>query len=149
MEKLIELDQLADEIVKELKAYNQDVVDELKENAKSVANECLKEIKANSPVNSNKNDKRYSKSKTKNYAGRYKRGWRLKVAFESDSDIRIVIHNKTDYQLTHLLEYGHVIRNAKGGPNLGRVPAIPHVRPAEQRAEQKLIDKVKVAIIKK
>lgn len=68
--------------------------------------------------------------------GDYARGWRVKKL----SDNALVIHNATNYQLTHLLENGHVVRNAKG--IYGRARAIPHIAPAEQWASSELPMKV-------
>lgn len=39
-----------------------------------------------------------------------------------------VIHNKNHYQLTHLLEKGHLIVNKVGG--IGFAAPFPHIRPA-------------------
>ena len=114
-------------ILGELASYRQEVTDALKKDVKTVAKECAAEIKEGSPY----------------LTGSYKKGWRTKIEFESDDDIRITVHNRTDYQLTHLLEYGHA---GKGGTPEGAASPHPHIRPAEEHAEKKLLKKVKVAI---
>lgn len=58
--------------------------------------------------------------------GSYAKGWTV-----TKKDGGYVVHNKTDYQLTHLLENGHVIRNKYG--EYGRAPAFRHIGPAEQK----------------
>lgn len=120
----IKIDDLASEIAKELTEYNQEVTDGIKAEVKTVAKECKNEIQQNSPVDT----------------GSYRKGWQVKTAYESSGDIRVVIRNRTDYQLTHLLEYGHAKVNG------GRVNGKPHIRPAEEHAEQKLMKKVKVVV---
>lgn len=117
---------LADAIAKELSEYSQDVTDGLKKSVKQVANECKDEIVQNSPV----------------LTGSYKKGWGTKISYEASDDIRITVRNKTDYQLTHLLEYGHAM------PTGGRVEGKPHIRPAEENAAEKLMQKVKVVVKK-
>ena len=64
--------------------------------------------------------------------GSYARGW--KVGKRRGSDY--IVHNATDYQLTHLLENGHVIRNKKG--TYGRAPAHKHIKPVEEWASDEL-----------
>lgn len=120
------IDGLANAIAKELSEYSQDVTDGLKKSVKQVSKECKDEIVQNSPV----------------LTGSYKNGWATKVSHEANDDIRITVHNRTDYQLTHLLEIGHA------GPNgIGRdTPAKPHIRPAEEHAAEKLMRKVKVVV---
>lgn len=124
MSKSVRVDALSRAIALELEHYRQDVADGMKSSVRQVAAECRDEIRQNSPVRT----------------GKYRRGWQAHTDFESAEDIRITVRNRTSYQLTHLLENGHAKR---GG---GRVAARPHIRPAEQNAEKKLLQKVKVVI---
>lgn len=121
----VSIDGLADAIMDELLAYSDEVAEQLKEEVIDSAKECVKEIKNSSPK----------------LTGDYKKGWRVKKAYESRDDIRVIIHNPKEYPLTHLLEHGHAKR---GG---GRVEGIPHIGPAEKRTEKKLLKKVKISII--
>lgn len=121
------IDRLADVIAEELESYSQEITDMLKTEVKQVARECRDEIRDNSP----------------RLTGDYRKGWRTITNYEGREDIRVTVHNKTDYQLTHLLEDGHAI---KGG--MGRVEGIPHIAPAEEHAAEKLETRVKVAIRK-
>ena len=56
----------------------------------------------------------------------------------------VIVHNKTDYQLTHLLENGHVIRNKKG--TYGRAPAHPHIKPIEAKNSEEYVNNVTRAL---
>lgn len=120
----IGINGLASAIAKEMEEYRQDVTDGLKQEIKKVAKECKNEIQQNAPE----------------LTGDYKKSWRVKEAYESAEGIRVVVHSKNEYRLAHLLEYGHAKRNG------GRVEGKPHIQPAEQHAEEKLMKKVKVVI---
>lgn len=120
----IKIDDLAKAITEELSAYNQEVTDGMKRDVKEVAKECAAEIKLKSPTDT----------------GKYRRGWRQKVMYESKDDIRVYVYNYSAPQLTHLLEYGHAKVNG------GRVDGTPHIRPAEENVEKKLMQKVKVVV---
>ena len=87
----------------------------MKEAAKEIAKDTVKELKAASPVGSGT-------------GGHYKDGWASKVEAETPVAIGIRVYNKKKPWLTHLLEKGHAKR---GG---GRVEGIPHIAPAEQHA---------------
>lgn len=73
--------------------------------------------------------------------GSYARGWSLKRVKTRASITDVIVHNRTDYQLTHLLENGHVIRNNKG--TYGRTSGIKHIAPAEEWANNELPNVIK------
>lgn len=124
MSKKVDINQVYPEVAAELSAYCQEVTDALKEEIEQVAAETLKEVKQNAPKRT----------------GKYRRSWRKKVMHESAEDIRIRIFNKKFPGLTHLLEDGHAKVNG------GRVAGIPHIKPAEEHAAEKLVNRVKVKL---
>ena len=128
MARKIPLNELEVEIVKELKAYSDEVAEGIKKAVNDVAKETVRTLKTTSPRSLR--------------GGKYARCWTFKVEFESPEDIRVRISNRTKPQLTHLLENGHAKVNGD------RVDGIPHIRPAEQAAADKLEGAVKVVIKK-
>ena|SRR5690606_21105568 len=115
----VKLDNLAGEITKALQQYTTEVTEGLEEAKKRVAKETVKQLRATSPK----------------LTGDYSRGWRTKQVGSAQ-----VIHNATDYQLTHLLEWGH----AKVGG--GRVAPRPHIRKAEQEAIREYLSEAEKVI---
>ena len=74
--------------------------------------------------------------------GRYASGWASKTTDGVRGKIKgRVVYNRTDYQLTHLLENGHVIANKWG--TYGRTAPIKHIQPAEQEANIMLEEEVR------
>lgn len=67
--------------------------------------------------------------------GDYQKGWALKPYNEGGFK-GFIVYNRTNYQLTHLLEKGHAKKNG------GRVRAIPHIRPVEQAEIRKVLEKL-------
>ena len=100
-----------------------DILDEVKKSCKgvletqslAVAKETVTKIRNASP----------------RLTGSYARGWRV-----SKRAGGLVVHNATDYQLTHLLENSHVIANGSG--TYGRSTPIKHIEPAAQWASEEL-----------
>ena len=123
----VKVDALASAIEMEMKLYDQTVTDEIKKTAQEVASDCAKEIQ------------QAARTSFKG-RGKYAKGWTAKTMYESKNDIRIVVYNSKEPQITHLLEYGHAKVNG------GRVQGHPHIRPAAQEAEKEMMQKAKVAI---
>lgn len=85
--------------------------------------------------------------------GSYREGWRVSrkrqsVRRGSHGKFYNIVHNATDYRLTHLLENSHVIRNANGtygrtSPGHGQVV---HIRPVERQSVKEYIEAVEWAL---
>lgn len=72
----------------------------------------------------------------------YNSSWAVKQDTKKNSST-MIIHNKKHYQLTHLLENGHALRNG------GRARAFPHIEPVAEEAENELLDNIKQFIDRK
>ena len=99
--------------------YREDIQDDVVEVTDRVTKEAVEELKATSP---------------RGKRGRYCKGWSTKIQNRGKLKYHKVIWNRTDYQLTHLLEFGHATRNG------GRTKAIPHIRPIEEKYNQEFVD---------
>jgi hypothetical protein len=121
LNKVTDIKNIGKEISKQLQQYTKEVAEEVDKAKDEVSKNLQKELKQKSP------------KKT----GDYKKGWRVKKVKKAN-----IVYNKTDYQLTHLLEYGHVKR---GG---GRVQPQVHIRPTEERAINDYLDRIEKAVKK-
>lgn len=74
--------------------------------------------------------------------GKYRRGWRTAIT-TSALRVHAVVYNKTDWQLTHLLEYGHQVKNQKGGRVIGEANPIKHIEPVKQDAIRMFEDEIR------
>ena len=90
----------------------------------------------NSPVDTSKSAKLHiSGGKLKGSSGLYRKGWRMKTYTENGVKA-VKVYNEICYQLTHLLEFGHLAKNGKF------VQPVPHIKQAEELAERVLEDKL-------
>ena len=100
-----------------LSEYDDDVRLATREVVEKVADLAKKEIQAGAPVRT----------------GKYKAGWDVRKERPSNPyRTWAYIHNRTRYQLTHLLEKGHVTRNGK------RTKPIVHIATAAEHADKML-----------
>ena len=116
----IDIDDLADEIMEGLMEYADLATDTVKKAVKKAGNTVKKEIQATAPSDT----------------GKYKKSFKVTKRKETANALEVTVHSKDRYQLTHLLEKGHAKR---GG---GRVSAIPHIAPAEEKGIRKLTEEI-------
>jgi len=107
-----------------LENYKEDIDEDVIETVDEITKKARDELKQNSPRGKGTRSNPYYK------------GWAIKLNKKRSGVYHKVIWNKTNYQLTHLLEFGHVTRNG------GRTKAIPHIRPIEQKYNVEFVDKL-------
>lgn len=99
-----------------LEEYGGDVQKGSEEAVRKVAKIAKQEVQAAAPTRT----------------GRYRKGWTVTEDKSSKLWFEFTVHNRTRYQLAHLLEKGHALKY--GGRSHGRVAAKVHIAPAEQKA---------------
>lgn len=72
--------------------------------------------------------------------GDYARSWTFKIDKDKLGDYSGVVYNKEHYQLTHLLENGHVSANQYG--TYGRVAPHQHIKPCFDKIKSGFIDRM-------
>ena len=93
-----------------LNEYSDDIQEAITKNAQEVAKKGVAELKNTSPKRT----------------GEYRKGWRVKTD-KGRGYVECTIHNATNYQLTHLLEKPHALRNGRTSR-----PQV-HIAPVEQQ----------------
>lgn len=121
-------EQLDEEIREQLEEYSAKVTKEINQNLKEVADKTVETLKKGGSY--------------KERTGKYTPDWSVtarKTASIVQSE-HYSIHNRKHYQMTHLLEKGHVTRNGR------RTRAFEHILPAEQAAEELAVEAVEKAV---
>ena len=104
------IDGLADAIMEGLEEYKNLAGPQVKSAVRKAANATRDQIKSTAP------------RKT----GRYAESWTTRKEKENSTGLTMMIYSPSRYMLSHLLEFGHALRNG------GRARAFPHLAPAEQ-----------------
>lgn len=114
MSKKVDVDELQKALMEYLEDYEEDIFDGVKQVTDSLTKDAVNELKS---------------LQEPRLTGDYARGW-TKQSKKQNKNQRytVKIHNKTNYQLTHLLEFGHIKRNGTD-----RVKGIEHIRPIEEK----------------
>ena len=122
----IKIDDLAKEVMRGLDEYADVTTEQVKKAVRKAGNTVRKEIQENAPKNT----------------GDYAKSWAVKKVRESSHTLEVVVHSKNRYQLTHLLEFGHCLRNG------GRTRAMPHIAPAEEKGIEQLEKQIESLVVK-
>ena len=123
-DRRVSVDGMAEAIAQSMEEYADLSNEVMKRSVTEVSRSVKKDIQVNAPVRT----------------GKYKKSWAAKKMQENANSLTMVVHSRDRYQIAHLLEHGHAKR---GG---GRVQAVPHIAPAEQRGAEELTEKMERGI---
>lgn len=125
-------EQLDEAIRGQLETYNAEIAKNLDKNMKDVADKTAETLKKGGSY--------------KERTGKYTPDWSVTARKTASvmQGARYSVHNRKHYQLTHLLEKGHV--NRRGNRVVGNSRAFEHILPAEQAAEELAIEAVEKAV---
>jgi hypothetical protein len=118
----IKPDELQKVVMDYLENYKEDIDEDVIEAVDEITKKARDELKQTSPRGKGTRSNPYYK------------GWAIKLSKKRIGVYHNVIWNKTNYQLTHLLEFSHATRNG------GRTKAIPHIRPIEQKYNVEFVE---------
>lgn len=108
---------LAKTIEEDLIDIGEQVTDDMEEIFEQIGKEAANKLKQTSP-----------KNPKGRHSGRYAKGWTYDKGKRTyNFACSGVVRNKTDPQLTHLLEYGHPL--VRDGRTVGNVAPISHIGP--------------------
>ena len=120
---MAKVNELSGLIERELTAYSKGSTETVKNAVRESASEIKNEISSQAPVGK---------------SGKYAKSWRTKKTAETDTSVTYTVYaNKDGYRLAHLLEFGHATRNG------GRTSGKPHIKPAEEKGEKDLLEKIR------
>lgn len=131
--KKIKPDELSKAILDELEKFK-DVTDEACRNGVlETADEAVRELRNAHPAGSGEYHS----------WNEYNKGWKKRTSSKKSkaTGIEAIVWNEKHYQLTHLLEKGHALRNG------GRSRAFPHIAPVEQKCEENLMRKDRKSVV--
>lgn len=131
MSKKIKAEELQKIISRQLTDYLEDIEEDVKETTDKTIKEAKQELIKDSPRSRVARDEKYY------------RGWAIKTGGRTRKKRYYgkILWNKTNYQLTHLLEFKHKKSNGDGYVN-----PQPHIRKVEEKYAIKFADTLEAKI---
>ena len=127
---IVRIDELAGAVRREIEAMNKDVIEKVNNAADKASKQAARDLKATSPV-------RHDGYKRKYKPGSYAKSWGVAKEGNALGVTQYTVRNAKHYQLTHLLEFGHI--DARTGR---RVKAYPHIAAVNKSATDQFIREV-------
>lgn len=121
------LDLITEQIQDIFDKYDRDMKRKVNTAVDTVAKESVSRLKNTSPKRPGH--------------GEYAQGWAIKRARGHNGINDLAIWNAKHYQLTHLLENGHVISNGRG--TYGRTRPHPHIKAVEDYFNSEVLEEIK------
>ena len=119
------VDSLSEEIERMLQDFNVQAIEAVNNSIEETAEEAAEMLRKGGPY--------------RERTGEYTRDWTAGQREKRKSVVEIngyTVYNKKNYQLTHLLEYGHQSRNG------GRAKAFSHITPVNEQVGQMVANKL-------
>ena len=117
---MAKIDNFSKELNAELKLYSKELTEEMAQIVMEEAKTMTKTLQAESPKRT----------------GKYAKGWTSKKMSHNSNSISYLVYNKNKPQLTHLLEYGHILSTGE------RSEEYPHINKAQDEAEKRVIERI-------
>lgn len=130
--KKVTADSFSSAVMNYLQDYKEDIFEDVKELADKYSKEAQRELRDISPKAKKKVYLKKSLLCDSNFVepGSYAKSWTLKNGKKATDIYSKIVINKEHYRLTHLLEFGHALRNGK------RFTGIPHIRKTEDKYKE-------------
>ena len=128
MSKAVKPETFAQAVKDYLEVYVENIGEDVEQTSNEIGKEARDELRQTSPKRKGK------------HGGQYAKGWAVSKNRKKKNYYTIKVHNKTDYQLTHLLEFEHATRNG------GRTKAYPHIRPVEEKYKKEFEKRLETKI---
>ena len=122
MSQTIQVSEMEKVIMDALEEYGEKASEVIGQTLPLVGQETAQDLRSTSP------------KLTGNYAASWTYGMRESQGSKKRN--KLIVYNKDHYRIVHLLEHGHAKKNG------GRVDAVVHVKPAQDRAEKKAIERI-------